>query len=102
MENKEAAFREWIKEKMKDKVFKYLCYASHSFGKQRRAMHDLMCYTKKEFPDIYQKMPFLRYLICGWADDITQMMDRCFDDFTPKFGTGISVGTLEKIIQEEL
>ena len=102
MSDKKTLFRMWLKEKLKDKPFRYLCYASHSFGKQRNAMHNLMLFTKNKMPEAFRQLPFLRYIVCGWADDITGIMGKCFPDFMEKFGTGISIKEIEEIIWSEI
>lgn len=99
---KEEEFRKYIKEKLKNKEFKLMCYASISFNKQKSALYKLFAGLHKLSPDVYKELGITKYVICGWAGDLTRMFSIVLPDFNKKFGKGISVGRLINITEEEL
>lgn len=98
----EIEFRLWIKEKLEVKSVLYMCYAIISFDKQRRATYEMMTYLAVNHKEIYKNMPVLKYILCGWADDLTKILGLCFPDFMDKFGKGISIRRIFDITEEEM
>jgi hypothetical protein len=96
----EKAFRLYIRDKMQVKSVRLMCYASISFDKQRRAMHDAISYMVKNHPNV--PFEFGKYVVCGCADDLTGFFHVCFPDFMERFGKGISIKRIEEIVMEEL
>ena len=93
---------EWLKVKKKNEMFILMCYASISFKKQRTGIHSLCAELAKRDKVLFHEIGITKYIICGWADDITTLIIRCYPDFKEKFGKGISVGEIEEIIYKEL
>lgn len=98
----EDEFRIWIKEKLKVKSVLYMCYAIISFDKQRQGIHELCSDLAKSHLEIYKELSIFKYIICGWADDLTKILSLCFPDFMDKFGKGISIKRIFEITQEEM
>lgn len=100
--NKEIELRQWIKDKKTDRMFRYMCYASISFGLQRYNMHRMYKQLNEIDSGVYQKLKPMDHIVSGWADDIVRMFGDCFPDFREKFSKGMSVGDIEEIICSEL
>ena len=99
---KELELREWLKDKKSNQMFVLMCYASISFSLQRKGIRDLCLKISKADNDLYHKLKITENIVCGWGDEITTLVSRCYPDFLEKFGKGISIKRCEEIICDEL
>lgn len=102
MPNIDLEFRNYINKKLDDKTFLFMCYASISFEKQRRAVHEFISDLKKQDEVIFGKMNIFKYVVTGDADDLTGFYNRLFPDFMSRFGKGISIKRIFEITAEEM
>ena len=102
MIDKKKLLKEWLQDKKDNTMFILMCYACISFKKQRNGVHNLCLKLSKVNPTLYHSLNTCEDIVCGWADELTTLVARCYPDFEEKFGRGITIRECEEIICEEI